>query len=217
MENIPGGIDRRQILFIDAIAVSFRVTNLSYGGLWTELQQEVQADDSDRLSRVSIQAWSFIDAVHRLNALVGQMPGLKHSASTKYFLRETAAVTNLRNVYQHLSTEIAGIVDSGAPVWGTITWLEVVSPTQFMSHGYMLGNISTEVIQKAINPADIKTMQPPIDHIHLEASGQWLNLSDIFRCCETFARRLESATALAYAEVAEDTSEAKLRIRPGMD
>lgn len=215
LTETPSGVHRRQILFLDGIAVSIRVVDMTYGGLCQGLQKK-ETNNDEAVSYLVISAWSFIDAAHRLQALVRQMPGLKHSAPVKSFLKCFDPVTDLRNVYQHLSTEIGAIVDSGFPAWGALSWLEYVSPKKFNVRGQTLGRISTEVTLKAINPADIKTMMPPIDHVYLEASGLWVNLSDLYRGCEVFAGRLEKAVASSYRKLPTDAKEVELRIEPRM-
>lgn len=215
LENTPAGVSRRQIMFLDAIAVSIRVMEMTYGGLWQEVQQEKEVASQD-VSRLVINVWSFVDGAHRLQALVTQMPGLKHSIPVKSFLKCFKPVTDLRNVNQHLATEIQSMIDSGFPAWGVLSWVEYVSPTKFMIRHQTLGRLSTEAIFQMPNPAG-KLMTPPIDHIHLETPELWVNLSELMRGCQTFARRLEKAVADSYRKLPEGASEAELRIEPAVD
>jgi len=63
-----------------------------------------------------LDAWSFIDSVHRLRELLEQMPGIQKNESTalKVFLGKTALIEDLRHIAQHLRREVKELADCHA-------------------------------------------------------------------------------------------------------
>ena len=103
--KLPQGLHPLQASYLDAIRLSVQFIDLAHERLRNELTQLTLA--SDRSLQLGpnalMDAWAVIDAVHRLRALVRQLPRYKKRAPIKkLFMDRTQSVEQLRNSFQHL-------------------------------------------------------------------------------------------------------------------
>ncbi len=128
LRRVPSDVDRRSILFLDGIRYSIQSFEISSHRLAQTLhhlcRKKTPEDDlGELISIATIDAWSIIDAVHRLRELLEQMPGLKKKTpELQLFLRRTSSIEDLRHYFQHFRTEIDSFVEKAMPLWGTISW-----------------------------------------------------------------------------------------------
>jgi hypothetical protein len=112
LRRVPANVERRTILFLDGVRYSFQAFEISATRLAHTLNhlshpKKPGEDLGELISVATIDAWSIIDAVHRLRELLEQMPGMKkNTPERQLFLRRTASVEDLRHYFQHFRTEI---------------------------------------------------------------------------------------------------------------
>jgi hypothetical protein len=124
--KLPQGLDPQQASFLDAIRVSVQFIDLAHSRLQGGLTQlTLESDRSLQLGpNALMDAWAIIDAVHRLRALVRQLPRYKrHAPSKRLFMDRTESVEQMRNSFQHLVGEMSELTDLELPVLGAITWV----------------------------------------------------------------------------------------------
>jgi hypothetical protein len=81
LRELPEGLERRQVLFFDALAVSMQMTERGYRWLQGSLERHALGDSGDDMTGdVLMSAWSVVDNLNRVRVLVAAMPGLKQSA-----------------------------------------------------------------------------------------------------------------------------------------
>ena len=73
-----------------------------------------------------MDAWTIIDAVHRLRALLRQIPGVsrspKNSPKLRIFMDRTEIVEELRKHVQHLDQEVHSMAARSEPILGVVRW-----------------------------------------------------------------------------------------------
>jgi hypothetical protein len=183
---------RRQELSLDGIDTSLTMTAMTYSRLHEAVlrysEATTQSDStSDLQNLILLDAWSLIDITNRVRVLVGQTPGLKHSAAVKSFLRATKDVEGLRNYIQHLPTEVMPLAETGWPIWGALSWIWTSPEMQKVGTTSVLfivaGRLAKSRGYPMVNPAG-KTIRLPVDHICLSAADRAVNLSQITRRSE---------------------------------
>ncbi len=213
LRRLPSQLNHKQTLFLDGIRYSIEMADLAHSRLQRTLCALTFDRDSsenhhlDFISSV-LDAWSIVDSVHRLRALLRQAPGIKQKSSgLRIFLRRTAHIKDLRNSVQHLNRQIDAMVNQRLPVWGLLSWVAIdphggtgcccslIPGTLFPSKGHPL-----------VNPAG-KNILVPIDLITLKASGHSVCLSDVMKAVQLLARSAEQ----------ELTEQFKNLPRPGAD
>jgi len=129
LRRVPTKLDRRTILYLDGVRFSFESFDLASLRLATTLDQlaRLRDDNTDLNSLIvsaTTDAWSMIDAAHRLRELLQQLPGLKkNQPELQLFLRRTAPVEDLRHFFQHFRTEIQAFAErSNMPLCETLSW-----------------------------------------------------------------------------------------------
>lgn len=129
----PEGMEARQALFFDGIRFAIETADFAHQRLRKTLLSLAGNTASDlpmhaETPAAIADAWSIVDAVHRLRALIRQVPGLvrrQHWPSLRGFEDQTGPIEDLRNTAQHLSTEIQAIADAQWPIWGVLNWFVV--------------------------------------------------------------------------------------------
>ena len=127
--KLPQALHPQQASFLDAIRLSIQFIDLAHSRLQDGLAQlTLSSDRSLQLGpNALMDAWAIIDAVHRLRALVSQLPRYKQRAPSKrLFMDRTRSVDQLRNSFQHLVSEISEITASDLPVLGALNWVRPV-------------------------------------------------------------------------------------------
>ena len=128
LRRVPTSVERRTVLYLDGIRYSIESFELSSLRLARVLDQLAKRTDDtpdlgDLILEATTDAWSMIDAVHRLRELLSQLPGLrKNEPELQVFLRGTAVIEDLRHFFQHFRTEIDSFHERGMPLWGTLSW-----------------------------------------------------------------------------------------------
>jgi hypothetical protein len=207
LRSIPTALSRRQALFVEGIRFSIEMADLAYYRLRETLIRlaKFAPDDPQSPGTVSamLDAWSIVDALHRLRGLVRHMPGIEKRdriPPIRAFFDSTKSVPALRNTVQHLDTDIAEAVDDrNWAVLGSLSW-GVIDPEQhevtacvFMP-GMPLGS------RPIVNPLNRQVWHLPVDSITIERGGVLMPLSDAMRRVAALAAGLERMLAEAYAK-----------------
>lgn len=131
--KLPQGLDPLQASFLDAIRLSVQFIDVAYHRIEDALiRLTLETDRTLGLGPIALMdAWAFVDAVHRLRGLVSGMPRYKNRATSKrLFLMRTVGVEALRNSFQHLVNDLPSLTQSDLPVLGALTWVRPISATE---------------------------------------------------------------------------------------
>jgi hypothetical protein len=129
LRRVPSTLPRHQALFLDGIRFCVEIMDLAYERLYnTAVVMTLQPANMNPRAHASVlmDSWSMIDSVHRLRALLRQMPGAAQSAKSSpklhVFLRRTEQVEAMWHHVQHLDQEVQAIAARGEPVLGVVRW-----------------------------------------------------------------------------------------------
>ena len=126
--KVPTALDRRTVLYLDGIRYSMHIFDIAFERFTATIQRLSNERQEPGTLAHSIaeafgDAWLLVDAAHRLRELVQQLPGLKQKQPTiQLFLRRTAPIEDLRHFVQHFRSGIDTHVQTGHPLWGTLSW-----------------------------------------------------------------------------------------------
>lgn len=96
------------------------------GGL-QRLQRRFQTKTSLHPATVYplLDAWSYVDVIHRLRELLRQVPKLKtRDAAVRSFLDETASADHLGRYVQHMRRQTGTTPGPAGPLWGALSWVD---------------------------------------------------------------------------------------------
>jgi len=185
-------------MFTDALRISAEMAAYSYQELERLLIKLVSSGRTEKIGTATIQAisnaYGVIDAANRFREILRCFPGLKQNAVFKVFIRATATVEDLRDVIQHINTELKAIGEKKSSALGTLTWLGpstnegspptawILQPGSFypdqITHGPMMD------LEAHVSPKKIT-------QIHLVTSGVRVDLLDVVNRISTMIRSLE--------------------------
>lgn len=123
----PMPISERQVIFLDGIRYSADMASIALNRLWEQLclidslNTEVK---SHHIASASLDAWSIIDAAHRMSDLIRTLPGLPHAPWRRLFQDRTSDARDFRNMWQHQNTEAPAVVGERGQAWGAIAWVK---------------------------------------------------------------------------------------------
>ncbi|NQU23498.1 MAG: hypothetical protein HQ567_19635 [Candidatus Nealsonbacteria bacterium] len=198
--QLPSILDARQAAFLDAICYCVEMADLAHRRLADvlltvsrEFSHGPQPPDRSVFVSSFLDAWSIVDAVHRLRGLLEQMPQFKRGGSPTYqlFRRKSDAVESLRNIVQHLRGEIQGLATGNWPVFGVISWLAVLDEEEgIVSSGVMAAGRILPGSREAINPCSHHP-RTLVDHVTLEHQSNRLSLSGTMKEVKKIVRAIE--------------------------
>jgi hypothetical protein len=208
LRRLPSQLNPRQILFLDGIRYSIEMADLAFMRLKQTLFQLSSVYDKKDLNHLAFvsaiqDGWSIIDYVHRLRRLLKQCPGIKQkSPGMILFFKATEAVESLRNIVQHLETEIYNFINNNFAIWGEIIWIYVPNPSINLVHSCSIiaGTLFRNMNFQMINLAG-KSLLPPIDLITLIAAGNNICLSDVMEKIETLTKKIEDTMREQFKEL----------------
>lgn len=188
LRNVPAEVPDHQALCIDGIRYSIDIADLSYSRLLDALdglsKGPAGGDPLVRLMTAAVaDAWQFVDSVNRLRDLLNALPGLRkspgHSPYLKIFLDDTEPVDGLRNVIQHLETELPAMARGRQPAWGSISWAYQEKADEGTLFTIIPGRFPLEsVVPGPHNPRGGKVKA--IDDVTLNCAGKTAPLSRIY-------------------------------------
>jgi hypothetical protein len=138
--------------------------------LW--LHSKTTDQTASRLANVHAvtNAWSVIDAGHRLRVLVRKLPGLKHGPAVVSFLQVAEQVEPLRNGAA-LGRCDRGVTGNGRPVRGVLSWVNADPPDAkcFSVRGLLAGTMAP-TSASMVNPMG-RVVEVPIGLGHVGSGG----------------------------------------------
>lgn len=207
--RIPVDVPRRQILYLDALRLSAEIADTAFdrlhkllAGISEERHAHRSGSDDEKRSAQSqyavpamLDAYSFIDSVHRFRELLQVTPGLKHNAPFELFIRRTNDVRELRHIVQHLNREVDRIANEGWAALGTLTWLGPSPVPESPASAYILQAGTFYAGQLTHGPMiDTWSSLPKgeIADISLLTAGLRVNLSTVIGNLRSITRSLEA-------------------------
>jgi hypothetical protein len=127
----PQPISEQQIVLLDGIRYSADMAGIAIDRLWEQLcfidgaGWEAEQDvEPHHIAAAALDAWSIIDAVHRMSDLVENLPGLPNSPWRRVFRQRVADALALRDMWQHQVGEAPAIVQQRGQAWGALAWAQ---------------------------------------------------------------------------------------------
>ncbi|MEX2091628.1 MAG: hypothetical protein WD971_03075 [Pirellulales bacterium] len=206
--RVPVDLPRRQILYFDALRISAEIADTAFNRLHRLLadisdkrHNEVNCDHNDLFSPQAqnavpamLDAYSFIDSVHRFREVLQITPGLRHNAPFELFMRRTSGVKELRNIVQHLNRHVDRIAHEGWAALGTLTWLGPSAVTNGPPSAYVLqaGTFySNQLTNGPVLDISSSLQIGEIADISLLTAGLRVNLSTNINSLRSIIRSLE--------------------------
>jgi hypothetical protein len=199
--HLPAALDRRQTIFLDGIRYSVEIGELAYRRLVAVLleasNERDQMEEGVSLTYVSalLDAWCVVDSIYRLRGLLNHVPRHKKSDTPyKSFVRKTQAADEMRNIVQHLDTEIPKLERLNISAWGALSWGFVVDPKNGVINSctFIPGTMLPEKGYQYLNPLG-KEFHENIDQITLFAGACSMNLSECMRAVEKYISGLNNS------------------------
>jgi len=123
----PHPISERQIIFLDGIRYSADMAGLAIDRLWRQLCviDSTEGDiETHQIAEAALDAWSIIDAAHRMSDLIENLPGLPNANWRRVFKDRITDALTLRNTWQHQGNESARTVEQRGQAWGALAWAQ---------------------------------------------------------------------------------------------
>lgn len=120
-------ISERQIVLLDGIRYSADMAGIAIDRLWRQLcflDSTDEAIQNYHIAEAALDAWSIIDAAHRMSDLVENLPGLPNSDWRKLFQQRVADALELRDMWQHQVGEATKVVAGRGQAWGALAWVK---------------------------------------------------------------------------------------------
>jgi hypothetical protein len=206
--QLPAGLPREQILFLDGIRYSIEITALAYGRLWANtaamskaMADQVGVQDLHSYTAALSDAWTMIDSTHRLRELIWDMPGLakkQRSVELRKFRGSTASIETLRHKVQHLKGEIRALAGTDQPVWGILSWVSLFEEQPDIVR---ICRLAAGTLSPYFGPPtklEKMWLTPPVDRLELTAHGISVSLTGTYQAVERVARALEEALQEAF-------------------
>jgi hypothetical protein len=205
-DAMPAHLHIAQMMVLDGITTSIDVITIAYRDLQAALLECHRSMDQrrppSRATRVSatMNAWTIVDAAHRLGLLVPKLRGLKHGPAVTSLLKAVAPVEPFRHVVQHLNKEIGQLLTDRQPIWGSLSWAYVESAhAKTIRIGLLMPGAARAPMELPMVNTAGRQIEIPIGLVTLAAAGETVCLSDIVWAVRRFAGRLERAAAAAFS------------------
>lgn len=215
--HLPAALSEEQKLFLDGIRYSVNMADIAHQRLLNtlfslttrSLKEDPQKVELAGLIAVAmLDAWCIIDSVNRLRILLEKLPRIrlrikKHSPPLVIFGKEIMNVKILRDIVQHLDTEIPSLINNRASVWGALSWFALLNQND--KSGYICslvpGTLSPRTIP-VVNPLG-KNVSIPIGLITLTAGEHFVCLSDVMISVEKVTMWLEQELKSRFGNLSE--------------
>lgn len=124
----PQPISEKQIVLLDGIRYSADMAGIALSQLWEQLcyidSNDTDAINPHHIARAVLNAWSIIDAGHRMCDLVENLPGLRNSHWRRIFKQRISDVLSLRDAWQHQVGHAPAILEQRGQAWGSLAWAQ---------------------------------------------------------------------------------------------
>jgi hypothetical protein len=112
---------------LDGIRYSADMAGLAIDRLWRQLcfiDSSEEVIEPQHIAEAALDAWSIVDAAHRMSDLVENLPGLPNSTWRRAFRQRMADALTLRDMWQHQAGEASSIVQQRGQAWGSLAWVQ---------------------------------------------------------------------------------------------
>lgn len=218
---IPADTPRQRVLALDGIRFALGAAEIGYGRLQYTLAElmrfaapELWPKRRNLITTATVDAWTVIDAVHRLRSLIARLPGLKQKVpEIRTFARDTQAAKDLRNFVQHLSDELPRLDGSAMPLWGSISWRTIdLSETQ--QRGYTIGPGTVVEGSTVAGPKFGPLNCELVGMVTLAAGGHSGNLTDLVSAARVLVSYVESVLEPEFADRTAYQSDVMYSVTP---
>jgi hypothetical protein len=127
LRKAPQPISEQQIVLLDGIRYSADMAGIAIDRLWDQLcliDSTEQDIEPHHIAAAALDAWSIIDAAHRMSDLIENLPGLPNSPWRRVFLRRVEDALALRDMWQHPVGEAPAVVRQRGQAWGALAWAQ---------------------------------------------------------------------------------------------
>ncbi len=203
----PASLPARERVWLEAVGFSIGIADLAYDRmreiLWAAAAEKSLPLGARTIPAIVSDAWSYVDSCHRLGDMIargmGQFKTPQLANAARQFRDAAQAVFALRNLVQHLPNETTELERNGTPVWGSVSWVAVIStePPLVRVCAVMAGGGGPTVSNQLVNPLG-KTFRSRVDHVHLAAFGQRVSLAQVHETLACFARELEATVSAMF-------------------
>jgi hypothetical protein len=208
LRRLPPALNERQSIYLDGIRYAIEMADIAYSRLAQNLlAYSIHSDTSPKKltqhADLFLDAWSFVDSVHRLREIAMQMPITKKNApGLVAFLNSTKHAEEMRHIGQHLRRELDAIEQRHQPVHGILSWIYVIDIERrlFRSCSAWPGKLRNQALGRFPIPNN-RSFRANIDHIELWIKDLEFSLSDAFEEVKAFTRRLENSLPPDWAEM----------------
>ncbi len=112
-------------MLLDGIRHAADMAAIALDRLWEKLchidNTEAEISSAD-LAEASLDAWSVVDAAHRIGDLIHHLPGLPNAAWKRLFADRMKLAMQFRNDWQHQLDDVERIVGERGQLWGALAW-----------------------------------------------------------------------------------------------
>ncbi|MGC4250266.1 MAG: hypothetical protein QM605_02050 [Sphingobium sp.] len=112
---------------MDGIRYSVDMAGIAIDRLWRQLCFIDSTEDpiqNYHIAEAALDAWSIIDAAHRMSDLVENLPGLPNADWRRLFRQRVADALELRDMWQHQVGEAERVVAERGQAWGALSWVK---------------------------------------------------------------------------------------------
>ena len=211
MTKLPEHEIRNFIFYLDGLKHSLEMLYLIFSRLEKNLANIVSCyekqDNGGKLSvGALLDAWSFIDVVHRIRELIQQTPQMsKRASAIQIFLRSTSQIEDLRHYIQHLRTAIPKLPIESNPLWGSLSWVPPNDQTKcysiFPGSSFVVGTGKISASSCVYDQVEKRFIQDLI----LEAFGKVVDLKKVYTyICELesyIEEWVKNNTTISYKEI----------------
>lgn len=123
----PQPISERQIVLLDGIRYSADMAGVAIDRLWRQLcflDSTEEPIQNYHIAEAALDAWSVIDAAHRMSDLIENLPGLPNTDWRRIFQQRVGDALALRDMWQHPVGEAPKIVEQRGQAWGALSWVK---------------------------------------------------------------------------------------------
>lgn len=218
---IPADTPRQRVLALDGIRFGLGATEIGYGRLQYTLAELMRFAAPEHwpkrrnlITTATVDAWTVIDAVHRLRSLIARLPGLKQKVpEIRTFARDTQPAKSLRNFVQHLPDELSRLDGSVMPLWGSISWRTIdLSETQ--QSGYTIGPGTVVEGSTVSGPKFGPPNRDLVGMVTLAAGGYSANLTDIVSAARVLVAYVEGVLDPEFAGRMASQSDVMYSVTP---
>jgi hypothetical protein len=213
LRRLPVALDRGQRLQLEALVFSADAVTFAMETIWRITMAAGAAVDrisaSDRMA-VLMAAWSVVDHVHVARELLRRTITGDYGPELSAFAETAATATKMRNVMNHLHTNIPNLAKAkGArpPIFGSLAYLYVAANDFEMREGVakLLGVKSVVMMTGALVDG---VSAVPVSNFELTSPGGMLSLSDASAKMAVAMAFIEEQCAIGFRKVAEDLAAA---------